>query len=158
MDLASEIQISSSTVGFSYLLFALRTDDIVLGEQTRDHPTDVASLLLANVESFTTRTTASMADEQWFQMLVSGWRKERGATSSITKMAACPSYQGIIAIGRTAIPLILRQLESEGDEPDMWFWALKALTCNDPVPQEDQGDFIAMAKAWLSWGRRVYVW
>src|SRR5579863_2233603 len=89
-----------------------------------------------------------------FQRLVARWQRERGATSSITAIATCPAYQEIIAMGPVAIPLIFAQLEKEGDEPQMWFWALKALTRGkDPVRDEDRGDFRAMARAWLKWGR-----
>jgi hypothetical protein len=93
-----------------------------------------------------------------FHRLKDLWRRERGATSSITAMATCPSYQGIIGMGEIAVPLILRELESEGDQPDMWFWALKAITRDDPVNPDDRGDMKAMADAWLSWGEDRYAW
>jgi hypothetical protein len=86
------------------------------------------------------------------------WQKERGATSSITTMAMCPSYQSIIAIGPAVIPLILRQMESEGDEPDMWFWALRVLTKADPISDDDRGDIVKMTQTWLDWARGRYVW
>ena len=35
----------------------------------------------------------------------------------------------------------------------MWFWALKSLTDVDPVSDDDRGDMVAMANAWLEWGR-----
>jgi len=93
-----------------------------------------------------------------FLGLVSQWRQERGAISSITKMAMCPSYQRIIAMGERVIPFILRELESEGDEPDMWFWALQVLTGNDPVSDEARGNVKKMADAWLDWARVRYAW
>jgi hypothetical protein len=74
-------------------------------------------------------------------------------------MATCPAYQSIIGIGPAAIPLILSQLESEGEEPDHWFWALRALTSADPVKEEDRGDIVRMATAWIEWGRaQGYAW
>jgi hypothetical protein len=88
-----------------------------------------------------------------FDNYVLQWKKERSATSSITSMALSPAYQQIIGMGEPAIPLILSQLRLEGDQPDMWFWALQALTGADPVREEDRGDMVAMAKAWLEWGR-----
>jgi len=103
-------------------------------------------------------TVAVEPDALKFLGLVSQWRKERGATSSITKMAMCPSYQRIIAMGERVIPFILRELESEGDEPDMWFWALQVLTGNDPVSDEARGNMKKMADAWLDWARRRYAW
>jgi len=57
----------------------------------------------------------------------------------------------IIGMGEKAIPLILRQMENEGDEPDQWFWALQILTEADPVPQEQRGDYAVMARTWLNW-------
>ena len=86
-----------------------------------------------------------------FQHLADEWRRERGAMSSITEMAMLPSYQKIIGMGDAAIPLILTELKSEGDDPDQWFWALGAITGANPVSPEDQGDFVKMAQAWLKW-------
>src|SRR5713101_1854486 len=86
-----------------------------------------------------------------FQQLASQWRKERGATSSITRMATSPAYQRIVGLGEKAIPLILRQLENEGDDPDHWFWALQAITGENPIPENARGDMPEMARAWLDW-------
>lgn len=95
--------------------------------------------------------------EDWlrFQGLVTAWQQERGAMSSITEGATCPAYQGIIGMGDIAVPFLLATLRSEGDEPDQWFWALKAITGVDPVRDADRGNYRAMADAWLSWGARV---
>jgi hypothetical protein len=89
-----------------------------------------------------------------FQGLLARWREERGATSSITEAAQCDAYMRIVGMGERAIPLILRQMESEGDEPDQWFWALQILTEADPVPDEERGDYAAMARTWLDWAFR----
>jgi hypothetical protein len=94
-----------------------------------------------------------------FQRLAKEWREERGAMSSITQMSALPAYQKIIGMGETAIPLILAQLRLEGDEPDQWFWALRALTEANPVSPRDQGNFQRMTQAWLRWGESAgYAW
>jgi hypothetical protein len=97
-------------------------------------------------------------DSSQFAQLILEWHKERGITSSITKMAMCPSYQKIIGMGERVIPLILRQMENEGDEPDMWFWALRVLTDADPVPEDARGNIVRMSQAWLNWARGRYVW
>ena len=91
--------------------------------------------------------------EEWlkFQSFVSQWYRERGAMSSITEMVLCPAYQSIIGMGETAVSFILSKLESERDDPDQWFWALRALTGVDPVREEDRGNYPAMAQAWLQW-------
>jgi len=75
--------------------------------------------------------------------------------SSITEGAACPAYQSIIGMGPIAIPMIMDTLQAEGDEPDQWFWALKALTGADPVSEEDRGNYRAMTASWLDWGKRA---
>ena len=93
-----------------------------------------------------------------FRHLVETWREERGATSSIMKMVICPSYQRIIGMGEKAVSPILRQLEEEGDDPDMWFWALQMITGQNPVHVAAQGDMRAMADAWLDWAETRYVW
>ena len=95
------------------------------------------------------------ATKRWlrFQNLVNEWRRERGAMSSITEMVMLPSYQKIIGMGDDAVALILAELKSEGDEPDQWFWALKAITGEDPVPPADRGKLPRMAAAWLNWAR-----
>jgi hypothetical protein len=92
-----------------------------------------------------------ISDATLFQQLVQQWHKERGATSSITQMAMCSSYQRIIGMGEKAIPFILRQLENEADDPDHWFWALQALTREDPVAEDARGDMREMARVWLDW-------
>jgi hypothetical protein len=59
-----------------------------------------------------------------------------------------PAYQQIIGMGVDALPLILRELERE---PDHWFWALEAITGENPVPPTDRGRLNEMARAWLRW-------
>jgi hypothetical protein len=101
---------------------------------------------------------ANAKDWQLFRILAENWRKERGITSSATKMAMCPSYQRIIGMGGSAVPFILREMENEGADPDHWFWALEMITGADPVPGEAYGDTVKMAQAWLSWAEGQYAW
>ena len=94
-----------------------------------------------------------------FHYLVSQWRKERGATSSITEMVMCRSHLHIIGTGPVAIPFILREMEDEGDDPDMWFVALQMLTGADPVTDDARGNFKKMAVLWFDWAHRHgHVW
>lgn len=89
-----------------------------------------------------------------FQVLRREWISKRGVTSSIDEMSMLEPYQKIIGMGEKAVPLILAQLRQEGDKPDQWFWALRAITDANPIKPEDQGDFRAMAKAWIEWGAK----
>jgi len=91
-----------------------------------------------------------------FSFLAAEWKKSIGPTSSVADMAILPSYQKIIGMGNEAVPLILRELEKE---PHHWFWALKAITCEDPVMFEDRGKINKMTEAWLEWGKNEgYEW
>jgi hypothetical protein len=59
-------------------------------------------------------------------------------------------------MGPPIIPLPLHELEKQ---VDAWFWALQAITEEDPVPQEFRGNWHEMGKAWLAWGKqRGYKW
>ena len=63
----------------------------------------------------------------------------------------CWPYQKIIAMGPSVVPLILEEMRNK---PDHWFWALSALTDDDPVPPGKRGQFKEMIKAWLEWGKQ----
>jgi hypothetical protein len=94
--------------------------------------------------------------EPLFLALVRSWKEERGPSSSTTELALCPSYQRIIGLGPAVVPLLLRELERD---PDHWFWALKAITGADPVPEALRGKVREMARCWVSWGRaQGYRW
>lgn len=85
-----------------------------------------------------------------FARLAARWKDETGHLSSITPMVLHPAYQRIIEMGSAALPLILEDLSRTQDH---WFWALQAITGEDPVSPGDRGRVPAMAAAWLAWGR-----
>jgi hypothetical protein len=105
-------------------------------------------------------SSATDLNAEWaeFQGLISEWKKERGATSSLTRMVMCPAYQRIIGMGQRAIPMILKQIEAEGDDPDHWNWALSSITGESPVPESDLGNTMKIARTWLAWARGKYAW
>jgi hypothetical protein len=86
-----------------------------------------------------------------FTRLRNEWKANRGPHSSTEKLVMHPAYQTIIGMGKAAVPFILRELEHE--TPDSWFWALRAITEANPVSARDRGNGIAMARAWVSWGK-----
>lgn len=89
-----------------------------------------------------------------FDALTQEWKRDTRASSSITEIAMHPAYQQIIGMGKQALPFIFRELQ---EEPDHWFWALKAITGEDPVPPAARGRLSAMRQAWLEWaGRNGY--
>ena len=94
--------------------------------------------------------------ESVFRSLVSKWNSERSDAVSGTEIFLHQAYQQIIGLGTKVVPLILRQLDRELDH---WFWALAAITRQNPVPQTSIGNMIAMREAWMRWGRRSgYRW
>jgi hypothetical protein len=88
--------------------------------------------------------------ERTFQELSRQWREETAHFSSQTQMALHPAYQRIIGLGPGVLPLIFRELECR---PDFWFWALRAITGENPVCPEDAGKVRKMTEAWLAFAR-----
>lgn len=62
-----------------------------------------------------------------------------------------PAYQQIIGMGPEVVPLLLRDL---AETESHWFWALRVITNDNPVPPEHRGRVDRMISAWLSWGMR----
>ena len=89
--------------------------------------------------------------ENRFARLVSKWKRETGHLSAVEKISMHPSYQQIIGMGSDALPLIFAELK---EEPDHWFWALRAITGADPVPEASRGKVKQMIKLWIAWGRK----
>lgn len=89
--------------------------------------------------------------ERVFEALANKWRHETSHISSTTKLIMHPSYQSIIGMGPTVVPLLLRRLQQR---PEHWFWALSAITRHNPVKPEDAGSISKMTEAWLEWGRQ----
>jgi len=94
--------------------------------------------------------------EDTFITLVNLWRSETRGLSSTNKMSMHPAYQQIIGMGSSVVPLLLRELEKKSGR---WFWALQAITRDNPVPSESNGKTREMTEAWLDWGRKKgYKW
>jgi len=86
---------------------------------------------------------------QLFHDLKRRWKRETSAMSSVEQIAMSPSYQRIIGLGMPIVPLILRDLRKE---PAHWFWALSAITGENPVPEDEEGDIRQMSQRWIAWG------
>src|SRR6476661_7026360 len=92
------------------------------------------------------QTPADVRDR--FERLASEWKQKSRFLSNTAQMALLHPYQAIIGMGMPVVPLILQELKRE---PDQWFWALEAITEENPVPSEDVGDVQRMAQAWIDW-------
>lgn len=100
----------------------------------------------------------AIPEETIFHCLAKQWRDECGVLSSTTEMVMSSAYQRIIGMGPRAVPMILREVDREKDQPDNWFWALRHITGENPVPPEARGNRPAMAAAWLDWAKGRYAW
>lgn len=89
--------------------------------------------------------------EAKFIRLRGEWKAQRRHEPSTMKTVMLPAYQKIIGMGQPVVPLLLRELETDVDN---WFWALMAITEEDPVQESSRGDGTAMAAAWVHWGRQ----
>jgi hypothetical protein len=98
-----------------------------------------------------TGTTSEADLRERFGQLAAEWKEKARYLSNTTQMAMMKPYQGIIGMGMPAVPLILEELRRE---PGQWFWALEAITGENPVPPEVVGKVRLMAEAWLEWGKQ----
>ena len=83
---------------------------------------------------------------QKFFLLKTSWEKDTSFLSSINEIAMHPDYQKIIGMGEPAIPFILNEMRKK---PGHWFWALKSISGEDPVPAEPRGHIKEMTAKWL---------
>jgi len=97
-------------------------------------------------------STAEIAEplEQRFEKYRNDWISKTRHLSNTAQMAMVFSYQRIIGLGPAVVPLILKELQNKTDH---WFWALEAITGENPVSKEAAGDMAASATAWIEWGR-----
>ncbi len=86
-----------------------------------------------------------------FENLAKRWKEETAFYSSVDKIVMNPNYQQIIGMGEKAISYILSDLERTHSH---WFWALKAISGEDPVDDESKGDVKKMVEAWVYWGKQ----
>jgi len=95
-------------------------------------------------------SASSPADlRERFRRLAAEWKEQSRYLSNSAQMAMLKPYQRIIGMGWPAVPLILEEMRRE---PDQWFWALEAITEENPVPPEALGKVHAMTQAWIEWG------
>lgn len=119
---------------------------------TRDHHGALRAIV-RNTAAQLLPGISSAADWTEFQGYVEQWKAESAYLSMVEEMVLLEPYQKIIGMGRKALPLIMKQLENEGSNPDHWWWALRILARHDPVPPQHAGNVPLMAKYWLEWLR-----
>lgn len=85
-----------------------------------------------------------------FEALANRWREETEFHSAASALFMHPAYQEMIGLGPAVLPLMLADLKKTHDH---WFWALRAITGENPVPAEERGKVERMAERWVDWGR-----
>ncbi len=105
------------------------------------------------IETIASVEAKRIAAERRFNKLAKAWKTETELVSKVTKRMMHPAYQKIIGMGEPAIALILKDLSKNG--PDDWFWALTAITDENPITDAIAGDMVAMTEAWLLWGKNA---
>lgn len=96
-----------------------------------------------------TSASAPVGQRERFERLAAEWKEQSRYLSNSAQMAMLKPYQRIIGMGWPAVPLILEEMRRE---PDQWFWALEAITEENPVPAQALGKVRAMTQAWIEWG------
>jgi hypothetical protein len=87
--------------------------------------------------------------KELFEVLATEWKQKSRYMSNTAQMALLWCYQRIIGMGWPAVPLILEELQRETNH---WFWALEAITGENPVPRELAGDVRGKTQEWIKWG------
>jgi hypothetical protein len=89
--------------------------------------------------------------EDKFRRLKFEWEEKTINLSSLDEMIAHPAYASIIKMGRPIIPSLLSELKVA---PNHWFYALRKITGENPIPKRAAGNLQMMTSAWLDWGRK----
>ena len=84
-----------------------------------------------------------------FDRLTAQWKRETTHISSPTMIAQHRAYQEVVDMGSVAVPMILRDLK---EAPAMWIMALRQITGQLPIRDEDRGNIEVMRAAWIDWG------
>ena len=71
-----------------------------------------------------------------FRQLTAQWKVQSRHMSNAAQMGMLKPYQQIIGMDEAVAPLILEELQRE---PDQWFWALEAITQENPVQPGSAG-------------------
>lgn len=89
--------------------------------------------------------------EKQFSQIAEKWKNETGGFST-TVQKINDSYLDIIGMGKDVVPFILRDLQKPFGTAH-WHYALKAITKENPVPEEDLNKNSKIKEAWITWGK-----
>ena len=114
---------------------------IMMAERVAEwFPSDRTQLQMPKAESL----------EATFVNLVKQWHLEPDLSSILAIKIENPAYGEIIEMGESVLPLIFREMETNGGH---WTYALKAITGVDPLAEGILHNAQERRNAWLRWGR-----
>ncbi|NAY91713.1 hypothetical protein GTQ34_07280 [Muricauda sp. JGD-17] len=83
-----------------------------------------------------------------FLKLKDQWLEETMFASNSSDIFSNSAYEQIISMGELAIPWIIRDLKRSNNH---WFYALRNITGENPIPQEHAGAIDQMKEDWVDW-------
>lgn len=89
--------------------------------------------------------------EKKFNEFSKKWKDETGLFSTTYQKIVNDLYFDIVALGNAIVPFILKDLQNNG--PAHWHTALKALTQENPIKDEDSVTNKQIKEAWIQWGK-----
>ncbi len=86
-----------------------------------------------------------------FEAYTSIWITETMFSSSVHEIINNSAYRSIVKLGKDVIPFIIEELKKEENH---WFYALEALTGQNPIKQEHRGIIRLMKSDWIEWAEK----
>jgi hypothetical protein len=130
-----------------------------LTKNTNYSPAADYSIVLVPAKQITVRggtfRSGPTPDEITFQVLAGNWRRQTGHHSILEQKILHPYYQQIIGMGEKALPYLIKALDYK---PSHWFWALRAITRENPA--KDASTVDQAVQAWRDWwsNRTTNLW
>ncbi len=85
-----------------------------------------------------------------FDFYNSIWQSETIFSSSISEITNNSAYRSIIGLGQEVLPFIIDDLKNNDSH---WFYALEALTGQNPIKENHKGVVPLMKKDWIEWAK-----
>jgi hypothetical protein len=86
-----------------------------------------------------------------FRRLKGQWLNEIAGVSDLDEIVENENYQEIISMGYDVVQFIIDDLKRS---PKPWFYALREITGDSPIPANAAGNLQQMTDAWLSWAKK----
>jgi hypothetical protein len=131
----------------------LGTLSLFTGYEYKFYPNSIEFIksIIESISSIEYKGKKKKEIKKKFSNLVNQWCNEAGFISSTDEAVIHPAYQQIIGMGESVLPLLLEELTKRSGR---WFWALRSITGENPVPENHRGRTKEMIKDWIDWGKK----